>query len=81
MTLCENPRWREADHLRKSSLAFYRNARLLRASLPLPWVASVLNVAEPSAVHAWDALAQPWCVAIMPRPADAAASLSCAADV
>ena len=57
------------------------NARLLRASLPLPWVASVLNVAEPSAVHAWDALAQPWCVAIMPRPADAAASLSCAADV
>ena len=30
-----------------------------------------LAVAEPSAPHAWHALAQPWRVAIMARPADA----------
>ena len=46
-------------------------AALPPASLPLPVVASVLAVAEPSAPHAWHALAQPWRVAIMARPADA----------
>ena len=46
-------------------------AALPPASLPLPVVASVLAVAEPSALRAWHAAAQPWRVAIMPRPADA----------
>ena len=64
-----------------ASARFDAVTALLRASLPLPVVASVLAVAEPSAPHAWHALAQPWRVAMMPRPADAKASPRLATDV